>query len=335
MKKRFRLHDNVGVKYEEGLPLPYVKYELGNWVLEFGDGKGNYWICECFVTSIENYIEDQKTLHRKNLSKRNWEDDYKTGSLSNYNMKLYRMIREGFDTQSNICHRCNQKTPSVLSCHPMYGGTFIQTYGWYVSRRKWNPELDEDERKLFYENQKRMELLRSEKDELINKYFPTPEDYYKNDVKRIPDWVRERKYVIEKEDGKLHRKNMKMIENLVRGEFGYKPIGEMWVNETILYKLVKELFPSSQVIHHYRGKELEGLEIDVFVKEKKIGFEYNGLQHYKPIKHFGGKVSLNKTKERDKRKKELCNRLGIELHIIKYDETITKELIKSRLSKVE
>ena len=52
----------------------------------------------------------------------------------------------------------------------------------------------------------------------------------------------------------------------------------MWV-ETILFNLVKEIYPKSKVIHHYRGKELEGLEIDVYVKEKKIGFEYNGLQH--------------------------------------------------------
>ena len=40
---------------------------------------------------------------------------------------------------------------------------------------------------------------------------------------------------------------------------------------------------------------------------------------------------MKKTKERDKRKIELCEDLGIELHVIKYDETISKKLIKERL----
>jgi hypothetical protein len=154
---------------------------------------------------------------------------------------------------------------------------------------------------------------------------------YRDEFGVLPEKILFELYEMDKERGKLERRINSIIENLVRGEFGYKPIGEMWVNETILYKLVKEIFPKSQVIHHYRGSELEGLEIDVFIKDKMIGFEYNGLQHYKPINHFGGEESLKKIKERDKRKKEFCDNLGIELHIIKYDETISKELIKSRL----
>ena len=39
------LDDNSVVKFEEGLPLPYVKYEYGNWIIEFGDGKGNFKVC--------------------------------------------------------------------------------------------------------------------------------------------------------------------------------------------------------------------------------------------------------------------------------------------------
>lgn len=326
------LSDYQGVKYEEGLPLPYVKYELGNFILEFGDSEEKFWICECFRNSIENYIQFQKDQKKEFYGENRWEEDFKNGSLSKYNMRLYGRYIKGIEYQSNICHRCNNKIPTLLNHHKMYGGKFSQTFGWYIKRRYWNPDLDDEERIIYEENESRMKVLEEEKKQLFDKHYPkNTKDYYGKDF-RIPHHVFHRKREIEKETDRLYRRNMKMIENLVRGEFGYKPIGEMWVNETILYKLVKEIFPSSQVIHHYRGVELEGLEIDVFVKDKKIGFEYNGLQHYKPIKHFGGKKSLEMTKERDKRKKELCEKLGIELHIIKYDETITKGLIKSKMN---
>lgn len=325
------VEENSGIKFEEGLPLPYVKYEYGNWIIEFGDGNGNFKVCECFRESIKNQIEYKQNEHNKYYGEGSWNEGFKKGSLGNYYMNLYQRFMNGYDYESNICHRCNGKTPSVEFCVPMYGGKFMRTFGWYVGRRRWNKEFDEKERNIFDDNQNQIDELLKKREKLILK----KEKLILNNKSRGWDdfEVNLRKtHQIDKEVSKLNRRNNKIIENLVRGEFGYKPIGEMWVNETILYKLVKEIFPKSEVIHHYRGSELEGLEIDVFVKDKKIGFEYNGLQHYKPIKHFGGRKSLKKTKERDKRKVELCESLGIELHIIKYDETISKNLIKSKLS---
>lgn len=316
--------ENCGVKFEEGLPLPYVKYEYSNWIIEFGDGNGNFKVCECFRESIKNQIEYKQKEHDKFFGEGGWNESFKKGSLGNYYMNIYRRFVNGYDYESNICHRCNGKTPSIIYCNPMYGGKFKQTFGWYIERKEWNKELDEDERIVFEEIQNRLNELNEKRNKLVEKQY-NEDGVFSESIFRIT-------YEIEKECGKLSRRNDNIIENLVRGEFGYKPIGEMWVNETILYKLVKEIFPKSEVIHHYRGSELEGLEIDVFVKDKKIGFEYNGLQHYKPIKHFGGNESLKKTKERDKRKLELCESLGIELHVIKYDENISKKLIKSRIS---
>ena len=319
------LDDNSVVKFEEGLPLPYVKYEYGNWIIEFGDGKGNFKVCECFKESIDKHIQYKKNENDKFYGVDNWDENYKKGYLGDSYMNWYRRYINGYTYQSNLCHRCNNTTPSIEYCNPMYGGKFKRTFGWYIERRKWENNFDKETLDKFNKYKERVDFLIDYRNKQVEKYGS--EIFGVNYEQKVNSEL----YEMDRESEKLKRRLNSIVENLVRGEFGYKPIGEMWVNETILYKLLQEIFPKSQVINHYRGSELEGLEIDVFIKDAMIGFEYNGLQHYKPIKHFGGVESLKKTKERDKRKKELCESLGIELHIIKYDETISKELIKSRL----
>ena len=43
------------------------------------------------------------------------------------------------------------------------------------------------------------------------------------------------------------------IENEVREIFGYPRVGEKWILEILLYKMVQVLFPSLEVVHHYLG----------------------------------------------------------------------------------
>ena len=323
------------VFYEEGLPFPYVKYSWGNWIIEFGDSDNNFKVCDCFEKPIKNYIESLINFHEKNHGEGSWERDYNDGRLGTISSRIYKKHLKGFDFEPHICHRCNNKIPSVEFCHPMYGGKFKRTYGWYIERRLheriFDIEIVDEYDKLEEEHQ----MLCEKRMELINKHS-IPD---KVNGGLISLWLNNPKisneiYDYDKRGSKIKRKLDNIVENMVRGEFGYKPIGEMWVNETIIFKIVKELFPKSEVIHHYRGSELEGLEIDVFIKDKKIGIEYNGKQHYKSIKHFGGDESLRNTKERDNRKLKLCKKLGIDLHIIKYTEVVSVELIKSKLGLV-
>lgn len=76
-----------------------------------------------------------------------------------------------------------------------------------------------------------------------------------------------------------------------------------------------------------RSKELpqlEGLEIDFYLPDYNIGIECQGLQHFKPIRFFTQKRGATKSEdelnndfekqiERDKHKKELCDKNGITL----------------------
>ncbi len=123
-------------------------------------------------------------------------------------------------------------------------------------------------------------------------------------------------------------------ENQLREYFGYPKIGEKWISETHLYKLVCSLHPENEVIFHYRGRELEGLELDIFIPELSLGIEYQGVQHYKSIKHWGGEEGLKKRMESDKRKKKICKSLGYELIEYRHDEEISEKNLVRKLRKL-
>ena len=67
----------------------------------------------------------------------------------------------------------------------------------------------------------------------------------------------------------------------------------------------------------------------VILKEKKvIGLiEYDGRQHFKAIKYFGGKENFNLTKLRDSIKTKYCEENNIPLLRIKYTQFDDIELI--------
>jgi very-short-patch-repair endonuclease len=57
---------------------------------------------------------------------------------------------------------------------------------------------------------------------------------------------------------------------------------------------------------------------DFYLPELNILIEYDGIQHFKPVKHFGGIENLKKTKERDNNKNLLAKSLGYKLIRIPY-----------------
>jgi hypothetical protein len=123
----------------------------------------------------------------------------------------------------------------------------------------------------------------------------------------------------------------RQIENDVRKAFNYPQIGEKWISETLLYKMTQSLFPTIEIVHHYRGQELEGLEIDVWIPSLKLGIEYQGIQHFKPVEHWGGENALQKRKENDKRKKEICKSLKYRLIEFRYDESLTEKILRNKI----
>ena len=106
-----------------------------------------------------------------------------------------------------------------------------------------------------------------------------------------------------------------------------------WISEYKVYLLVKSLYPDA--LYQYHADWLGAQSLDVFIPSLSVGIEYQGEQHYEPIRIFGGKVGYESTKERDLRKKEKCKKHGIILIEWKYSEEISIETLKHKLSQTK
>ena len=106
-----------------------------------------------------------------------------------------------------------------------------------------------------------------------------------------------------------------------------------WKTEALLYAIVKELFANSTVLREFSPDYMEGLRIDIFVKEINLAIEYQGEQHFTPIEAFGGQEALTQATLRDRRKKEICHERGINIEYFTYKETITFPNVQRKLKK--
>ena len=57
----------------------------------------------------------------------------------------------------------------------------------------------------------------------------------------------------------------RVAEAAARLAVGLPRIGQKWIKETMLFRIVRSLVVPREVIHHYRGQELQGQETDIWV----------------------------------------------------------------------
>ena len=69
----------------------------------------------------------------------------------------------------------------------------------------------------------------------------------------------------------------------------------------------------------------------IYIHDIKLGIEYQGIQHFESVKHWGGEKSLRKVQERDINKLNLCQKNKVNLIYYNYDEDITEQLIYKKL----
>lgn len=114
-------------------------------------------------------------------------------------------------------------------------------------------------------------------------------------------------------------------------EYGIIAHGARHKKEGALLAFVRDIFQNEQVFHKYRGRELEGLELDIYVVEHRIAFEYQGYQHYHPVERWGGDEQLVRQKKRDTHMREICARNKFTLIEVRYDEALNRELVERKL----
>lgn len=113
------------------------------------------------------------------------------------------------------------------------------------------------------------------------------------------------------------------------------------ISENKIFELIKENFEDA--IQQYSPPFLKenGHKqfIDVFIPSKNIGVEYQGRQHFVPIKKFGGKEEFELTKKRDKKKYLKSKEHGIKILFFSYErntpEDYIDEIIKNENKLIE
>ena len=95
---------------------------------------------------------------------------------------------------------------------------------------------------------------------------------------------------------------------------------------------IAEILKSNGITYkrHAKFEWLGRQNVDFYLPDYNIAIEYQGLQHFKPIKFYGGEKAFDKTIERDKRKYMLCKENNLKLMYVSFE----KELPKTYLDEI-
>ena len=92
------------------------------------------------------------------------------------------------------------------------------------------------------------------------------------------------------------------------------------ISEQKVYMALVNAFPNEEILYQYRNTKLLGLmSLDIFLPKYNIAIEHQGIQHFEPVKRFGGFKKLEKRKKLDALKKEICIKNGITLYYVSLD----------------
>lgn len=167
-----------------------------------------------------------------------------------------------------------------------------------------------------------------------------PETHY-----YCPECVQERLNIIKEKKKLEHPKwidkehpnylEVKSIyQELFRQKLGITPSSS--AREQELYESVCSVLDevdNSRIVRNNRYI-LDGLELDIYIPDRRLAFEYQGKQHEEAV-NFGGdedsEERLQKQKERDKETRKRCEKKDITLIEVWSDEKITENRIRKKI----
>jgi len=319
--------------------------EKHQWSAKFGHIKDGHWCRTCFDNSRLTLKDAQILAKKKNIkclsmectnsfTSMVWECEY--GHVWN---SSYTEIRRGskcsvcekikkLETAQSLAEKKNGKCLSKSYVDPMVKMKWECHCGciWYASYSfirtgKWCPECYERGVK-----QNTKYTIEQCKEEARKRGGKCLSDQYIN-CKTPLEW--------ECAEGHIWQATWDKINNRKQ----WCPSCKFWKSQRELFDILEDIFSDSFVIkYNYRGFEWlklkKHLEIDIWIPELKIAIEYDGEQHFKPVKRFGGLKGFIKTRKRDEIKniKVAQHPEDVKYFIrIKYDEPLKKEHILQRL----
>lgn len=120
-------------------------------------------------------------------------------------------------------------------------------------------------------------------------------------------------------------------ESLIRDRLGIPHIGEGWIAEANMLRIVRSLFPDVDVLHQASPDWLGRQRFDIYIPDYGLAVEYNGEQHYFPIEHFGGDKGFLATVQRDEDKRQKAVGAGVTMIEFAYDDDLSPEAVFLRL----
>jgi very-short-patch-repair endonuclease len=117
----------------------------------------------------------------------------------------------------------------------------------------------------------------------------------------------------------------------IHGDFEQRPLSHLQgmgcqscsesKGEKIIAKFLDKYNVSYYRQHKFDDcKNIFSLPFDFYLPKYRIIIEFDGKQHFEPIKHFGGLVTFEKLKVNDKIKNDYCEENYMNLIRIKYDQ---------------
>ena len=122
---------------------------------------------------------------------------------------------------------------------------------------------------------------------------------------------------------------LREAESLLRERHGLPRIGEGWISEMRMFTLIRQRF--DQVELHAQPDWLKPQHLDCYVPSIRVGFEFQGQQHFEPVAVFGGEKGLAQTKQRDKLKAEKCADNGVTLIYWTHAEPLNPDVLVTKL----
>lgn len=357
------------VTFEPHLPRPWVKYPpLGGIVCTFAEHKqGPFVACSCSKRPLQNLqrILDSPTSRSEWLPR---ESGYLDTDPWNWTVnELFRSESESNPVDLNsyayidgICHQCRRQLPLRQTTTNPHHSSDTQFNFWntYLLQEflRWGLRDNCIYRGYSLEDQMEEEVLSlfkelREKNEIYSALEQQKSLIRRNTVYSQPVWLL-RSNSFEKKQAELatriedHESNKNarlreihflhsqirgVIVSKVRSSFNLPESGFGSIGEEKLFLVVQNMFPDQKVEHNVRPPWLQGMEIDVWLPEKFLGFEFQGEQHFNPIEHWGGEESLKNLQKRDRKKKEIFKSKGFKLITVNFNDPIDEKFLRSKL----
>lgn len=86
-----------------------------------------------------------------------------------------------------------------------------------------------------------------------------------------------------------------------------------------LFNKLQNVFNKEELLWEASPDWLEKQRFDIYFPKYNIAIEYDGIQHYVPIEHFGGEIGLQYTQKQDKLKEQKCLEHKCTLFRVKYN----------------